>query len=310
MGPLVILTIMCVGGAEEPLRATQLCDIHIRDPFIVPAPEEKKYYLFGTHASHAKDFEVYTSTDLKTWKGPALAFARPGDFWGTQDFWAPEVHRYRNRYYLFGSFKAPDKRRGTQVLVSDTLQGPYRIHSDGPVTPKDWECLDGTLYVDESGQPWCVFCHEWVQTRDGEICAVRLSPDLGKATGDPILLFRASEAPWVKEVGFGGPRKGLVTDGPFLHRLADGTLIMLWSTFSAKGYVQAVARSASGEIEGPWKQDAEPLFAEDGGHGMIFRAFDGKRMLVLHQPNGRSLERARLFTLNEAAGALAYEPWP
>ncbi len=308
MSSLLLVTLLCAGGAEQPSVALE--DIHIRDPFILPVPEEKTYYLFGTHASAAHDFLVYSSFDLKRWRGPQVAFARSEAFWGTQDFWAPEVHKYKGRYYLFGSFNAPGHRRGTQILVSDTPQSPYHAHSDGPVTPAEWDCLDGTLFVDESGQPWCVFCHEWVQTHDGEMRAVRLAPDLSKAEGEPVLLFRATEAPWVKEIGFGGPHKGFITDGPFLYRLENGTLIMLWSSFGNKGYAQTVARSESGKIQGPWKQDAEPLYTNDGGHGMIFQTFDGTRVLVLHQPNGRSLERARMFALREHDGTLALEPLP
>ena len=70
------------------------------------------------------------------------------------------------------------------------------------------------------------------------------------------------------------------------------------------------ARSASGRLRGPWVQQAAPLFAEDGGHGMIFRRFDGQLMLVLHQPN-KERERARLFELEDAGDTLRIKsPFP
>ena len=37
------------------------------------------------------------------------------------------------------------------------------------VTPDGWQSLDGTLYVDRSGKPWMVFCHEWLQVGDGQM---------------------------------------------------------------------------------------------------------------------------------------------
>ncbi len=67
-----------------------------------------------------------------------------------------------------------------------------------------------------------------------------------------------------------------MTDGPFLHRTASGALLMLWSSFSTKGYAMGIARSESGTVVGPWIQEKKPIWKEDGGHGMIFRAFDGK----------------------------------
>jgi hypothetical protein len=67
---------------------------------------------------------------------------------------------------------------------------------------------------------------------------------------------------------------------------------MLWSTFESGVYVETVARSKSGEIQGPWEQLA-PLFEQDGGHGMLFRTFDGQLMMVLHQTNREA--HAKLF---------------
>ncbi|MBZ0305121.1 MAG: glycoside hydrolase family 43 protein, partial [Anaerolineae bacterium] len=205
-------------------------DINIRDPFVLPMLTEQQYYLYGTTGSEtwttsASGFECYTSPDLQSWEGPFPVFRPPANFWADRNFWAPEVHVYQGRFYLFASFKAPNLCRGTQILVSDRPQGPFLPISDRPVTPSDWECLDGTLFVDASHQPWIIFCHEWVQVGDGEICALRLSNDLKSAVGQPHLLFRASEAPWALEINSKG-RKGYVTDGPWLHRLAGGQLLM------------------------------------------------------------------------------------
>ncbi len=86
-------------------------DIHVRDPFIVPVVEEQKYYLYN--AAHPEDytkpgigFDAYSSIDLIHWDGPFPVFRPEPGFWSNRDFWAPEVHRYRNRFYLMASFKA------------------------------------------------------------------------------------------------------------------------------------------------------------------------------------------------------------
>jgi arabinan endo-1,5-alpha-L-arabinosidase len=278
-------------------------DIHIRDPFVLPIVAEKLYYLYGTTGpqawtNSASGIDYYTSPDLQSWEGPFPAFRPPAGFWADRNFWAPEVHVYRGRYYLFASFKAEGVCRGTQILAADGPQGPFLPISDGPVTPHDWECLDGTLFVDANDQPWMVFCHEWVQVGDGEICALRLSDDLESAIDQPHLLFRASEAPWTQEIG-SKDRKGYVTDGPSLHRLASSELIMLWSSFSISGYTVGVARSASGEILGPWQQVPEPLYAGDGGHCMVFRTFDGQLWLAFHRPNQSPDERPQFVPLRE-----------
>ncbi|MCL4247238.1 MAG: glycoside hydrolase family 43 protein [Anaerolineae bacterium] len=286
----------------------QNSDIHIRDPFVLPIMAENQYYLYGTTGPEAwtalaTGIDYYTSTDLQNWNGPFPAFRPPAGFWSDRNYWAPEVRFYRATYYLFATFKAEGVCRGTQILAADSPRGPFLPISDGPITPRDWECLDGTLFVDATEQPWMVFCHEWVQVGDGEICALRLSDDLKTAVGQPQLLFRASEAPWAQEINSKG-RRGYVTDGPWLHRLTNGELIILWSSFSSGGYTIGVAKSASGEISGPWQQVPEPLYSGDGGHCMTFRSFDGQLLLALHRPNPSPDERPQFIPLRENGSSL------
>lgn len=271
-------------------------EIRVRDPYIVPVKETGKYYLFGTTDTdpwnEGEGFLVYESEDLENWSEPRWAFLPPEGFWANQNFWAPEVHFFNGYWYIFASFKANGVCRGTQILRSESVTGPYVPISEGPVTPRHWECLDGTLHVDEKGKPWMVFCHEWVQVHDGEICCIPLSDDLTHAIGEPTLLFRASEAPWV--VPLWNSMDNFVTDGPFLYRSSNGALRMLWSSFSTEDYTISYAESQSGTIFGPWIQH-ETGVVVNGGHGMVFDTFDGRTLLSIHSPNGSPMERMKLI---------------
>lgn len=267
-------------------------DIQVRDPYIVTDREKGKYYLFGTTDAdpwegRGEGFRVYESLDLENWSEPKWAFRPAADFWATKNFWAPEVHRYKGSWYIFASFKADGVCRGTQILKSDCVTGPYEPISDGPVTPREWECLDGTLYVDEDGKPWIVFCHEWVQIHDGTVCAMPLSDDLREAIGAPVTLFHGSDAPWQAW------KDAFVTDGPFLYRGSDGSLRMIWSSFSNSGYAVGIAVSQTGSVLGPWEQLPDPVM-EGGGHGMIFEDLAGNAFLSFHTPNESPMERTRL----------------
>jgi beta-xylosidase len=163
------------------------------------------------------------------------------------------------------------------------------VKKDNTVTPSDFMTLDGTLYVDPAGKPWMVYAHEWMQKIDGTIEALPLKDDLSAAAGDPILLFKGSDAPWLDEQAVPSARSAIyVTDGPELFRTKDGHLLMLWSSyeknsFGLDGYVETLARSKTGELKGPWEQ-LPPLVRNDSGHGMLFRTFEGQLMLVVHQP--------------------------
>lgn len=280
-----------------------LSDIQIRDPFVVPHPPSRTYHLFGTTDKDCWNtgvgFDAYVSEDLVHWEGPTQVFKLADPFWATVNCWAPEVHRWRERWYMLASFKSPTACRGTQVLAADDLAGPFVPLGPAPVTPCKWECLDGTLHVDAAGDPWLVYCHEWCQVGDGRVVAQRLAGDLSRVEGDPLTLFRASQAPWVRS--FRTDRVAMVTDGPFLHRSADGRLLMIWSSYDGRGYCLGQAISESGTISGPWRHLPTPLLhgGDDGGHGMLFRTFEGKLMLAVHRPNVTPNERAAFLEVEE-----------
>ncbi|NUS89146.1 MAG: family 43 glycosylhydrolase [Streptomyces sp.] len=279
--------------------------IQIRDPFLLHDRSEAMYYVYGSTDPNIWDgpgigFDTYRSADLHHWEGPFPAFRPPAGFWSEGNFWAPEVHAYRGRLYMFATFTAPTGYRGTQILVADTPRGPFTPWSDGAVTPRKWQCLDGTLYVDDTGAPWIVYCHEWTQIHDGAIFAQRLSDDLRHATGTPLFLFNASDAPWSRPIPrTTGRFPSYVTDGPFLFRLGRRHLVMLWSSHGDQGYAMGVAHSASGQITGPWTQEADALWPTDGGHGMVVRLANGELAVTLHQPNNSPDERAVIRPLIE-----------
>ncbi len=276
-------------------------EINIRDPFVLL--HAGVYYLYGTRGKTcwgpATGFDVYASADLEEWTGPVSCFENDGSFWADRNYWAPEVHPWRGAFYMFASFKNETRRRGTAILRAETPMGPFVPWSDGPVTPAEWECLDGTFFADGQGMPWMVFCHEWVQAGDGEILAMPLSGDLRASAGKPRLLFTASEAPWVKKLHHSSGTDGYVTDGPFIWKARDGRLLCLWSSMSASGYTQALAVSDTGRIDSHFSQ-LPPLFEGDGGHGMLFRRKDGALILTLHSPNEHMKERPRFIPVDQA----------
>lgn len=136
---------------------------------------------------------------------------------------------------------------------------------------------------------------------------------LVRRIGEPLTLFHASQAPWVHPY----PKADTyVTDGTFLHRMKNGTLVMIWSSFVSakgkKGYAIGQAVSESGTVAGPWRHVKKPLFGgkgEDGGHAMILRDFSGNLLLVFHQPNTDSSERerAQIYRIKEAGDLLVMD---
>lgn len=291
-------------------------DFRVRDPFVLA--EGGTYYLYESKPwSGGRGVAVRTSKDLERWSERKAVLELPASNACTA-VWAPEVHRHGGAYWLFVTLTFDDdptrpvkpmlqegfkggklQPRGVWVFRSNSPLGPFKAVKDGSVTPPDWMCLDGTLWV-EGGVPWMVFCHEWCQTGNGRMMAAPMSEDLSRFTAEPVELFRAADAPGA----------GRVTDGPFLLRTKDGVLRMIWSN-SLKGHGYAVFQCASesGSVRGPWKH-LKPVFSRDGGHGMLFRTFGGELTLSLHQPNKSPDERMRLFPVEETSDGFAIRVRP
>lgn len=306
------------GSGAPHVETRLLSGWHVRDACVLADNATGTYYMsvpMGILDGHrGTGVQMLTSTDLLHWTGPYTVFEAESDFWAHRGVWAPEIHRYRDRYYLFATFNTADSlpeqrpdwparvKRGSQVLWSDAPLGPYRpFDRTRPTLDPDLMTLDGTLWV-EDGVPHMVYSHEWVQIGDGAMEMVRLTDDLSATVAEATTLFHASEAPWV--TASTSHPGSWVTDGPYLYRTRTGTLLMIWSSFGEGGYMTGIARSESGTLAGPWIQQAEPLFARDGGHGMIFRAFDGRLVLALHRNNNTGREREELWELEDAGDTL------
>jgi hypothetical protein len=320
--------------AEPPTTSTfALQDIHVHDPWILADQPSHTYYLYTASRNslspdHRSGVIAYESTDLKTWTGPKLVFEVPSDSWAdpTAGIWAPEVHAYKGRYYLFATlnnYKASlpsngaaskpkgvgtdiqvlyngvgPHPRGTEVFVSDSPLGPFKVIVDKPIPPADYMTLDGTFYV-EDGIPYMVYAHEWTQLVDGSMEAIQMAPDLSASVGKPFYLFKASDAPWLADRrDTQNSPQNYVTDGPEMFRTRKGALLMLWSSYRDGLYVETLAHSVSGRLNGPWRQDGV-LVGNDSGHGMIFKTFDGRLMLVLHHPFDGRLSKAKLYEIED-----------
>lgn len=328
--------------------ARPLDDVPVHDPFVLVDPDAGRYRLYTSFRAEAYaeaagglDLDglegtgvlAWSSADLVTWEDPVVVFSTPVDAWAdpAQAPWAPEVHAYEGRFYLFTTLHDPSTplaeaqqtstvirtsnastgrawelmTRGSVTAVADHPLGPFTLLDPAaPITPVGFATLDGTLFVDDAGQPWMVYAHEWLQLIDGTIEAIPLTADLAKAAGDPIHLFRGSEASWLStrtpSVQALAP---YITDGPQLHRLPGGALLMLWSSYRISSptaqngeYVQTFAVSTSGVLQGTWTQ-GDVLVGGNAGHGMLFDDLEGRTYLILHRGMNTPRVRAEIHAV-------------
>lgn len=269
----------------------KLSDFRCRDPFILTDFKNHKYYFYY---SKMRDIICLESTDLTNWENPKKVFENNGEY---NLNWAPEFHYYRGSYYWLATLRSGNEHKGCYIFRADKPYGLYKKHSQR-ITPPQWSCLDGTLYVDDNGNPYMVFCHEYIDfaDRNGEMRVVKLKSDLTAVDGESILLFKAKDNAFSTDG---------ITDGPFIYRAENGDLVMLWSKYKDSIYAVLTARSKNG-IMGPWIQDEKPLFSDNGGHAMVFSDLNGNKKITFHVPNSpNECERAVIFDFSDHNGELS-----
>jgi len=277
----------------------------LRDPCIVLA--DGVYYAYGTGWRCWKND---TGSLKGGWKDIGVVAQIPPTAVG--DHWAPEVHYYNGAYYMFTTYRSSvNDHRGCTIMKSEKPEGPFVEITNGHITPDDWDAIDGTFYVDEDGQPWMIFVHEWTSTDDsvGRMAAAKLSDDLTEFVSEPIELFRADDPSWSKNG---------VTDGCWMYRCETGELLMIWSNWDSAGYCVGIARSDNGKVDGKWSQDKALLYSKamtdtwDGGHGMIFKDKKGQMYLSVHSPNSGTDTRKEtpvFVPIKERDGTLVWDLW-
>ncbi|WP_215232208.1 glycoside hydrolase family 43 protein [Dyadobacter linearis] len=309
----ILFAITCLTPvfAQQPTQKFKtdipLDSIRVSDPFILADQKSKMYYMTGTGGM------LWKSKDLKEWSGPYKVLETDPKSWMGPNpmVWAAELHYVNGKYYNFATFtnKAVKvekdlERRASHVLVSDKPDGPYVPMKEPVYLPAIKLTLDATLWTEKDGKSYMVYCHEWLQNGNGTVEKIELLPDLSGTTGEPKILFLASDSPWSREKEKDGKdRPNKVTDGPWLFRTQTGKLGMLWTSWIYDVYTQGVAYSESGTLDGPWIQEKEPINKANFGHGMLFRTFEGKLVMSLHSHkdiNGRTVRIPHLFEVDDS----------
>ena len=153
---LVALAAFALGSCATPfgrvapgVYSNPVLDADFPDPAVIRAPDGF-YYAYATQTERNGkwiNLQLARSRDLVTWQhlGDALP-AKPEWASKTQDFWAPDVSRHGDTYYLYYSAKPnnADERHGLCLGVA-TAGGPL-----GPFVDmgKPLQCGEGFVNID------------------------------------------------------------------------------------------------------------------------------------------------------------------
>lgn len=138
----------------------------IRDPMILP--DNGKYYLVGTSPDFWNGYNpgvrLFVSDNLYDWSYVSTIINRdeiPEDKLYRDRFWAPELFKYKDKYYcLFNAHNeliSPlDKGLRSFVAVADNIEGPYTV-IEKPLIDEDFTTNDAHLFADDDGRVYLFY---------------------------------------------------------------------------------------------------------------------------------------------------------
>jgi beta-xylosidase len=273
---------------------------NIGDPFVLK--DGKNYYMYATSAP-SDGFKVWKSTNLVDWKSQdnlANETTNQSQPWGMGDFWAPEVIKYHNQFYMVYSARNIDDHLQISVATSKDPLGPFKDISTQIVKGKG-SYIDGDIFIDSDGTPYLYYvkdCSENIinGAHVSQIFVQKMNDSLTELLGEPKLLLQPDQQ-WE---GLNGDYQW--NEGPFLLKHDNKYYLM----YSANYYASpdyAIGYAVSDHPMGPFKKAKEnPILSKDlehgisgPGHNSVTVGPDGKTLYIVYHthtdPNAPSGDR-------------------
>lgn len=258
---------------------------NIGDPVILC--ENGTYYMYATYAESV-NFHCFTSKDGVNFTDAGIVLANEDSF-GIDRFWAPEIFKYNNEYYLFYSAGATDGLMHVQIAKSSSPLGPFKdINKEPLINLKDKSTIDAHLFIDDDGKKYLFFSMDCstniingVHTSQLYMCT--LSDDLSKVTSDFTFVSTPSR-PWE----FLSGDEWRWNEGPNMLK-HNGKYYLTYSTnlYASKNY--CVGCYIADNIMGPYRLMVDhPILdyieneISGPGHNFFFKDFDGKLKVAFH----------------------------
>ena len=245
---------------------------YLADPYI--RFEGGYYYLFATGgAGDGRFIPIHRSKDLVSWEFVRGAVTRGlKTDWNYKNFWAPEVYKIKNKFYLYYTASpeySPDNSGNRVCLaIADSIQGPFR--NAGVVIPH--ASIDGHVFFDTDSSMYIFYTIE-NGNKDGLIAGQiyadkLLSPT--KVAGNPLQII--SHHSW--------------QEGPFiLHR--DNKYFLTYSCGGWRNSTYHVRYATGVSPIGPYTEQPDTILKTNAmvkgpGHHSFFIDKSGKDWIVYH----------------------------
>lgn len=251
--------------------------IQLADPTIFY--EKGAYYLYGTGGNSNDGFQVYTSKDLQNWEGPKGVSdgycLKKGDSFGSKGFWAPQVFRYKGKYFM--AYTADEF---IAIASSDSPLGPFRQAKIAKL-PAAIKQIDPYVFFDDDGK---IYLYHVRLTNGNRLFVAELKEDLTAIKEGTLKECISATADWENTSHSEWP----VSEGPTILK-KEGTYYFFYSANDFRNIDYAVGYATSLSPYGPWtKHEGNPIISRNilkhngTGHGDIFFDDKGNMRYVFH----------------------------
>lgn len=266
-------------GTKEVMHNHLVKDtLRLADPTIFS--DKGKYYLYGTGSENG--FLVYESADLKNWTGPVgkrngHALLK-GDSFGTKGFWAPQIFKYNNKYYM--AYTADEH---IAIAESESPLGPFVQKTMRPISGLGRQ-IDPYIFKDTDGK---LYLYHVRLQKGNRIFVAQLKPDLSDIEENTAKECISAEDGWENTANAKWP----VAEGPTVMK-HDKLYYLFYSANDFRNIDYAVGYATSKSPLGPWvKYSNNPILnrfitGQNGtGHGDFFTDTSGQLNYVFHTHN-------------------------
>lgn len=272
---LCTIILLAAGMALGQESAAQQPSVFMADPTIFQ--DSGMYYLYGTSSN--KGFVVYTSPDLKTWMQPKDSsqkfVLKKGESFGSKDFWAPQVFKYKTNYYM--AYTADEQ---IAIAKASSPMGPFQQTKLAALSGTGRQ-IDPFLFFDDDGK---IYLYHVKLQNGNRIFVSEMKDDLSDIIPGTSRECLSATEDWENTAKSEWP----VTEGPTLLKHKE-TYYLIYAANDFRNKDYAVGYATSPSPVGPWKKyTANPVISRNTirhsgcGHGDVFTDSNGKMHYVLH----------------------------
>lgn len=309
------------------------------DPYILN-DGNGTYYMYGTGGGAKDGFATYSSTDLVNWNFEGQVYTGDKeDSWAIGSFWAPEVYKFNDKYYMFFSAQWRDNPNDELenfkigVAVADKPTGPFKDVQNKPLFDPGYPVIDANVFQDTDGKSYLYYsrvCYkhpveteisEWAREKgwfdeieESWVYGIELKPDFSGVIGEPVLLLRPPKtmddknAEWESRSVTSKEVNRRWTEGSYTFK-HEGTYYMMYSANYYGGENYAVGYATADSPLGPYKKaENNPVLEKNTdkggdvtgtGHNSLVFAEDSTRIYTVYHGRTKTTGDKRVVFIDE-----------